>query len=394
MPRSTSVNTDLIKPACLARIDTRALRHNYAVLKQKAQGAKVLALLKANAYGHGLLSVARALVDADAFGVARIDEAVRLREAGIKNRIVILGGVQTLDEWRVVDRLGLDVVIHQEEQLLACQDFCAGLSSDQHCGFNVWLKFDTGMHRLGFALKSLAFVKKSIDNLAQHFSQPVVVMSHFANADDINDPLNQAQAQAFKSIQQCFSSESEPDSASKNNVAYEFALANSGALLSQDKTKTSARLDWVRPGIALFGISPYPSGSAGDLGLEPVMSLESRIIASKTIEAGEGVGYGQVWHADKQTRIGIASIGYGDGYPWQAANGTPVMVNGSQCELVGRVSMDLIAIDLSNALNAATGALVQLWGDQLPVETVAAHANAISYTLVCGITQRVSVELI
>jgi alanine racemase len=370
-----------ITTACQARIDTSALRHNYVFLKQKANGAKVMALLKANAYGHGLLQTANALADADAFGVARLDEAISLRDAGFNNRIVILGGVQKPQEWRIADRLKLDLVIHQEQQLQACMDFCSGLDSDQTCGFNLWLKFDTGMHRLGFPIQSLQSVKNSLDSVIQHFAQPVVVMSHLANADDLDDPFNQAQIAAYRSIENLFKSDV--------NKNYEFALANSGALLGNGKRS----LDWVRPGIALFGIAPFAGKSGKELGLKPVMTLESRIISIKRVVPGDGVGYGQTWVADKSVLIGIASIGYGDGYPWHAKNGTPVLVDGQTCQLAGRVSMDLIAIDISNAPQAKIGSCVTLWGNELPVETVAQHAQCIPYVLVCGITHRVQVNI-
>lgn len=377
MPISTP-----LQPACLARIDTIGLRHNYAKLKQHAKQAQVLALLKANAYGHGLLTIAKALPDADAFGVARIDEAIQLRAHDIPNRIVILGGLQHAQEWLIADKLKLDVVIHQSEQLQACEDFCSGLEPTQQCGFNLWIKFDTGMHRLGFSLKELLEMKSRIGRLTGHFSNPIVVMSHFANAEDTQDPLNRAQVAAFESIRDTFLS-------GQGDFACEFAMSNSGALLSE-KTEP---LDWVRPGLALYGVVSYKGKTGADFGLKPVMSLESRLIATKIVSTGEGVGYGQIWKATKTTRIGIASIGYGDGYPWQAESGTPVIVNGIKCNLVGRVSMDLLAIDLSNAPEAGVGSLVQLWGDQLPVEIVAEHSQTIPYTLLCGITQRVAVDV-
>ncbi|MBT8142560.1 MAG: alanine racemase [Gammaproteobacteria bacterium] len=372
-----------VEAACSARINTAALRHNYARLQKMAKGVKVLALLKANAYGHGLLNVARALPDADAFGVARLEEAVWLREAGIEQRIVILGGVHTPYEWRVVDRMQLDVVIHQLSQLQACEDFCSGLNDSQQCGFAVWLKFDSGMHRLGLDLSVLQNVKARVNQLQKFFSKPVIVMSHLANADDSQDPFNQAQAHAFDSIRQAFLQ----DSGSQD---YQFSLQNSGSLLAGADISE----DWVRPGIALFGIAPFEQQTGREFDLKPVMSLESRLIAIKTVKASEAVGYRQNWRAEKDTRIGIASIGYGDGYPWQASNGTPVMVDGVECQLVGRVSMDLITIDLTNQPQARLQSRVQLWGDELAVETVAECAQTIPYTLVCGITQRVANEVV
>jgi len=209
-----------------------------------------------------------------------------------------------------------------------------------------------------------------------------VVMSHFANADDIDDPFNQSQLSAFLSVKQAFT---------QSRISkLEFALPNSGALLSLDNEEST----WMRPGIALYGISPFKSPNKLCSQLKAVMSLETQLISIKTIEKGEGVGYGQKWHAKKKTRIGIAAIGYGDGYPRELPSGTRVLVDGISCDLVGTVSMDLIAINLDNAPSVDLGSKVQVWGDELSVAEIAHAANTIPYTLVCGITQRVAVKLI
>ena len=380
------ISTFLSKPLCHARIDTSALRHNYALLKQAATGKKLMLMVKANAYGHGLLDVVKTLSpemdEDDAFGVARMPEAVQLRQAGINKRVIALSGAMSFKDWQIAEQLNIDLALHNLEQLQSLQDFCSGLAAGKQCNFGVWLKIDTGMNRLGFQIKQVPHLISVFESLAKYFSQALLVMSHFANADDIADPFNQSQESAFNSVKNAF------DASEVLNV--EYSLPNSGALLSRTNTDSA----WMRPGIALYGISPYQTESDVSEKLKPVMSLETQLISVKTIEAGEGVGYGQKWHASKQTRIGIAAIGYGDGYPRELPNGTAVMVDGQRCELIGTVSMDLIAIDLSNADASDLGSRVQLWGDELSVSEIANAANTIAYTLVCGITQRVAVELI
>ncbi len=380
------ISTLIAKPLCHARIDTSALRHNYALLKQAADGKKLMLMVKANAYGHGLLNVANTLSpemdQQDAFGVARMFEAVQLREAGIQSRVVVLSGAMSFNDWQLAQQLNIDLAIHNSEQLQSLQDFCSGLRDGEQCHFGVWLKVDTGMHRLGFLLKQVPKVIKVFESLEKHLEKPLVVMSHFANADDINDPFNSAQEKVFLSVKTAFEN--------SQISSIEFSLPNSGALLSRSNNEST----WMRPGIALYGISPFQDASVNSSHLKQVMSLETQLISIKHLEKGEGVGYGQNWHADKPTRIGIAAIGYGDGYPRELPNGTTVCVDGLACKLVGTVSMDLIAIDLSGAETAEIGTRVQVWGDELPVTTIASAANTIAYTLVCGITQRVAVDLV
>ena len=376
----------IAKPLCQARIDTSALRHNYAILKQAAHGQKLLLMVKANAYGHGLINVANTLNsemdEQDAFGVARMSEAVQLRKAGIENRVVVLSGAMSFSDWQLAEKLNIDLSIHNSEQLQSLQDFCSGLGLGEQCNFGIWLKIDSGMHRLGFLLKQVPHLISVFETLEKCFSKPLIVMSHLANADDIDDPFNQAQEQTFASAKNAFINSSIKQ--------LEFSLANSGALLSRSNPDSS----WMRPGIALYGISPFSKINPVTQKLKAVMSLETQLISTKILELGEGVGYGQKWHATKQTRIGIAAIGYGDGYPRELINSTEVIVDGKRCGLIGSVSMDLIAIDLSNADTAEIGSRVQVWGDELSVTEIAHAANTIAYTLVCGITQRVAVEII
>jgi len=310
-------------PACYAEIDTQALRNNYRILKEQANGVQLMAVIKANAYGHDAEVVAKALPDADAFGVARLNEALKLRAVNVSNRIVVLGGVLTIQDWIVADENELDVVLHQATQLDTLSEFLEQTSSTSKIA--IWLKFDTGMHRLGFALEKLKATVDTLSVLQSKLREASVVMSHFANADDPKDPYTTAQLVAFKSLQPHFSKLDGP----------EYSLANSSALLYRDDVK----FDWVRSGLALYGVSEHESGRK--FGLEPVMSLRSRLIEIKTVRKGECVGYGQIWQAQEDTLIGIASIGYGDGYPRES------------------------------------------------VEVIAKSAGTIPYTLLCGISQRV-----
>jgi len=363
-------------PACYAEIDTNALRNNYQILKEQASGAKLMAVIKANAYGHDAEVVAKALPDADAFGVARLNEALKLRKANIANRIVVLGGVLSIEDWQVADAHDLDVVLHQASQLQSLSQFLEQVSSVSNIA--LWLKFDTGMHRLGFALEELKATVDALSALQSKLRQPIIVMSHFANADDPNDPYTSSQLSSFNSLQ--------PHLSKLDGV--EYSLANSSALLY----RTDANFDWARTGLALYGISEHESGRK--FGLEPVMSLRSRLIEIKTVRKGECVGYGQIWQAQEDTLIGIASIGYGDGYPRELGDDTPILINDADCKVIGRVSMDLLAIDLSNCPDAKVSDSVEAWGKQVAVEAIAKKAGTIPYTLLCGISQRVETIVI
>ncbi len=365
----SKVKTQL--PACYAEIDTQALRKNYRILKAQAKGAKVMAVVKANAYGHDVEVVANALPHADAFGVARLNEALKLRHARVSNRIVVLGGILTVEDWQLAHANGLDVVLHQASQLDSLAEFLEPFTGASNIA--IWLKFDTGMHRLGFALYELQSTVKMLASLQSKLRQPIIVMSHLANADDPADPYTDAQLSAFKSLQAHFSELHE----------VEYSLANSSALLHRIDTN----FNWVRSGLALYGVSGTDIESKFQL--TPVMSLCSRLIEVKTVKKGEGIGYGQIWHAPQDTVIGIASLGYGDGYPRELEVQTPIFVGTKECNVVGRVSMDLLAIDLSNCPDARVGDAVEAWGKQVSVREVAASAGTIPYTLLCGISQRV-----
>jgi alanine racemase len=350
-----------------AIIDTSALRHNLAVARAFAPNAKVMAVIKANAYGHGLIPCARALSGADAFGVARLGEALTLREHGLEARIVLLEGVFEADELDAAAAHGLEVVVHSFEQLALLREWRGARP------VNIWLKIDTGMNRLGFRLEDFRTAWTAL-RACSSVATPIRLMTHLASADERNSACTTEQLAAFHRI--------------ADETGVERSAANSAGLIAW----SDARMEWVRPGLMLYGISPFAECVADEFRLRPVMTLQSRLIAVRSVKAGERVGYGGTWRAQKDGRIGIAAAGYGDGYPRQIGSDSPVLVSGVRCAIAGRVSMDMIAIDLAAAGTANVGDEVTLWGVGLPVEHMAQCAGTIPYELVCGISQRVAVE--
>jgi alanine racemase len=350
-----------------AIIDSAALRHNLAVVRKQAPQSKVMAVIKANAYGHGIVPTARALIGADAFGVARLPEALMLRAHGLGQRIVLLEGVFALDELDAVAAQGLEIVVHSFEQLALLRVW-RGMRQ-----LHVWLKIDTGMNRLGFRLADFANAWQQLTACTSVAAVPRL-MTHLASADERDSELTHRQLAQFQSV--------------ADSLGLERSIANSAGLLAWPE----ARVEWVRPGLMLYGISPFADAEAKEFGLRPVMTLLTPLIAIRDVKAGEHVGYGGTWCAGSDARIGIAAIGYGDGYPRQIGTGSPVLVNDVQCSIAGRVSMDMIAIDLSAMPTAKVGDEATLWGAGLPVERMAACAGTIPYELVCGISQRVAVE--
>lgn len=364
-------------PAAVAVIRPAAFRSNLDRVRAAAPGCRVLAVIKANAYGHGLVPVARILEGADAFAVARLEEARQLREAGIHKRLVVLGGFGTAEEARVAAELGLDVVIHSTSQVEMLEG--AGGLEPLAC----WLKVDTGMARLGVppgeapaALKRLRGCRRVKD---------IVLMSHLACADDMSDPATAAQIAAF--------------GAAIGKWDGDVSLANSAAILQWPETlRPSAALryrgdNWVRPGIMLYGASPVRTIPASQIGLKPAMSFETRLISVKAAPKGTRVGYGGQWVASRDSVLGVAAAGYADGYPWHVAPGTPVGIGDGMAPLVGRVSMDMITLDLTDHPAARPGDRVVLWGDNPTVEEVAGSARTIPWTLMTGINRRVAVRV-
>ncbi len=335
-------------------IDPDALRVNLARVRTLAPRSRVLAVVKADAYGHGLVTVARALAAADGFAVARVDEGVALRRAGVGHRIVVLAGFFDRDEAEAAARYRLEPVIHDPGQMPYLPT-----------GVRPWLKFDSGMHRLG--LDEAGFRAA----LARLRERRPVLMTHLACADEPRRPETARQLDRFDRLTQA--------------VGLERSAANSAAILACPRS----HYQWVRPGLMLYGVSPFPGRTGVELGLRPAMAFRSRLIAVRDLAAGEAVGYGGAWTASRPTRLGVVAAGYGDGYPREVRPGTPVWIGGRRVPLVGRVSMDLITVDLTDHPAAAAGDAVTLWGPPLPVEEIAAGAGTIPYTLMCGITARV-----
>lgn len=348
-------------------ISLAALHHNLRRVREAAPYARVMAMVKAEAYGHGARLVADALAEADGFGVALLEEALELRAAGIVQPVTVLEGVFSESEMFEAVRHNLDIVIHQEAQL-------GYLERCRLTGpVNVWLKLDSGMHRLGFTPEAAVVAFRRIR--AARVTGEIGLLTHFACADELDSPLTDRQLTRFRAVQQVLAQSGEPVRES---------LCNSAGILAWP----AAHGDWVRPGIMLYGSSPFADQTAESLGLRPVMTLSSRLIAVRSIKAGEAVGYGATWVAPRDTRIGVVGIGYGDGYPRHAPAGTPVLVNGQRVALAGRVSMDMITVDLG-ALPAEVGDPCVLWGAGLAADEVAACAGTLSYELFCKVTARV-----
>lgn len=351
--------------AAQAIIDLHAIRENYQEAKRKAASSKAFAVVKANAYGHGLLQVAQALVEtADGFAVACVEEAQVLRQGQIESPILVLEGVMEPNEYASVCELSLEVGIHNQLQL----DWLRQSAQKPKC---VHIKVDTGMHRLGFALEQVASVASELRQLG---IEKIELMSHFACADEPENPLNAQQLIRVQTL-------------APMNLP--LSLCNSAGIFSFSQ----AHYQMVRPGIMLFGGSPLLDKSAHELNLLPAMTLQSNVIAIHDIKAGESVGYGQGFVAQQETRIAVVAIGYGDGYPRGAQNGTPVLIKGKSYPLAGRVSMDMITVDISSSeqenVPVELGDMATLWGTGLSADEVAKHCDTISYELFCQVTNRV-----
>ena len=350
----------------LATIDAAALRHNLGVVRRLAPDSKVLAVIKADAYGHGMVGSAKALLDAEGFGVARLHEAQALRAAGITRPIVLLEGAASAEQVAQARAEHFELVIHSFEQL-------AMLEQGKHAdAFDVWLKIDTGMNRLGFRPEDFSAALTRLQ--ACEAVRSIKLMTHLANADATDRSMTEQQLRSFASL----------TTASK----LEKSIANSAGLITSPET----RVEWVRPGLMLYGSSPLGEASTRELGLRPVMTLSTSLIAVRKVRVGETVGYAGLWRAQRESTIGIAAIGYGDGYPRVMRNGAPVLVAGRHAPLAGRVSMDMIAIDITEMPDVKVGSEVILWGCGLPVERVAPFADTIAYELLCRVNERVAVK--
>ena len=346
----------------LARLDLDALEHNLQVAR-RATRARIMAVIKAAAYGHGLMRSANVLRAADGFALLDINEAVMLREAGFSQVLLLLEGCFTPDDMALAAQFDLACVIHNPQQLALLDAY------PRRNSLHVWLKVNSGMNRLGFAPHA---VPAAMEKLKSHQAvSEITLMTHFAQADEAGGVSKQLDV--FDTL------------AAPYRVAR--SLANSAALLRYPGTHG----DWVRPGIMLYGASPFAETSAQELGLRPVMTLSSEIISVRELKAGESVGYGALFRADSSMRVGVVACGYADGYPRHAPTGTPVLVDGQRTRTLGRVSMDMLCVDLSNISSAAVGSRVTLWGAGLPAEEVARAANTISYELLCALSARVPV---
>lgn len=353
-----------------ALLDANALRHNLERVRYYAPQSKILAIVKANAYGHGIVWAARALRKADAFGVASIEEGIELRTSGVTQPICLLEGFFEASEIALLIQHKLDTVVHHEAQVAALEQMPASAAAT----LDVWLKIDTGMHRLGFAPAIAPTMHARLT--ACKGVRRVRFMTHFANADNTFDSTTPAQIERFTAA----------ISAGETGAGSgERSLANSAGIVAWP----ASRLEWVRPGIMLYGVSPLIGRSAAELGLKPVMSLASAVIAVHRLRKGDAVGYGGDWICPEDMPVAVVAIGYGDGYPRQLAAGTPVLLNGRRVSLIGRVSMDMITLDLRAQPDARVGDPVVLWGAGLPVEEIAARAGTIGYSLLCGVTPRI-----
>ena len=351
-----------------AVIDAGALRHNVGVIRARAPGARIMAVVKANAYGHGLVQTTAALRGVDAFAVARLEEGVRLRQHGVHGPIVLLEGVFSAEQLLEARRHRLELVVHDALQvrLLAA----AGEPHRQA----LWIKIDTGMNRLGFRPEALRAAYERLRALAPA-PTPIRLMTHLAAADDPNGQMTRAQLERF--------------AAATDTLPGERSIANSAGIFGP----VPIGGHWVRPGLALYGASPLPERSAAELGLRPAMRLETSVIAVRQVPQGETVGYGATWRAERDTRVAVVAAGYGDGIPRSLPSGTPVCVGGRRVPLVGRVSMDMICVDVSTLETIEVGTPVTLWGEGLPVEELAGWAGTIPYELLCGVSERVPLEL-
>jgi alanine racemase len=357
-----------------ALIDSAALRHNLGTVRAYAPGSKVMAVIKANAYGHGLVSTALALGDADAFAVARLEEGITLRAAGVRAPIVLLEGIFNAEQLAEAAHHGFELVVHDPLQIKLLE------AHRDARRFVIWIKMDTGMNRLGFRPEAFgpAFMR------LRALTVPALelrVMTHLARADERSEPMTIAQIEKFEATLAAAGLTGPQRLAT--------SIGNSAGTLGHPR----AHGDWVRPGLALYGVSPFADATASKHGLTPVMTLETTVLTVREVKRGETVGYAGTWRAERDSSIAILAAGYGDGLPRHLANGTPVLVAGARHPLVGRVSMDMIAVDVTGAPKVTAGSRAIVWGEGLPVEEVAAHAETIPYELLCGVSQRVPLEL-
>lgn len=339
------------------KINLSALSHNLKKVREFAPASKVMAVIKANAYGHGMLAAAEQLDAADMFAVAMPAEAHALRAAGCTKPVIVLHGFSNHEELELFSELNLSSVVHQQQQL----DML--VSHPLSRAIDVWIKADTGMNRLGISCDLVDAFYAQLQNCQN--VKDVFLMSHFANAEDVGSEININQLNAFLKV--------------KSSIEVASSMANSAAIMQLPES----HFEVVRPGIMLYGSSPLPHQSADELGLRAVMQFESMLIDIKVVKAGQSIGYGGTFTCAEDTTIGVVAAGYGDGYPRHAKTGTPIWLNGQRCDLLGRVSMDSLCINL-DGINASIGDRVVLWGEELSVDAVSVASDSISYQLLCN----------
>jgi alanine racemase len=352
----------------LCTLSTASLLHNLEVIRAHTPKAKIMGMVKANAYGHGIRSVSQRLEGyIDALGVACIDEALALRQARVTTPITLIEGIFAPEELQIAAEQGFPVVFHSDHQIRWLEQ--TKLSGK----LRAWIKINTGMGRLGFSPEAGAIAMKKLSENAS-IIQPIGIMSHFACADEPEHPMNANQIAAFTSFAKEYPGEK--------------SFCNSAAIFSFPEM----HFNCVRPGLALYGASPINGKSAASLGLKPVMTFKTELIAIQKFKRGESVGYGANFVCPEDMPVGIASVGYGDGYPRIVQEGASVLVGEERCSLLGRIAMDMAAIDLRYCGEAAVGDKVTLWGEGLPVEDLAEYSNHLSYDLLSGIQNRVRFE--
>jgi len=347
-----------------AQIDIQALQHNFEVLQKKSANRPVIAVIKGNGYGYGAIEVANALPQASKYAVSRIEEGIELRKAGITHPILLLEGCFCADDLATAADLGFETLVHNPEQLAMFEQI--HLTKP----IKVWLKIDTGMHRIGFAPEKIA---ECVSILSQNKNVlgDVGFVSHFSCADDLNSTTTLKQLKIFSETTAPFNGPK--------------CLANSPGILYWPQ----AHFDAVRAGIALYGISPMPDKIGTDHDLTPVMTLKSKIISVRDHKAHQPIGYGETWFSPENTKIAVVAMGYGDGYPRVAPNGTPVWINGRLVPIVGRISMDMLTVNLGQNAQDKVGDTVEFWGNHLPIETIAQKIGTIPYELTIKLAPRV-----
>lgn len=351
-----------------AYIDLNAIEHNCDVIKHKALNSKILAIVKSDAYGHGIVPVCRTLYNmSDAFGVAWLDEALKIRSDNNDKPILLLKGFINAEELQLIAELEFMTVVHNQHQLDLIQT--VPISKP----LKVWMKIDTGMHRLGFTSQEFDFAYNFLSNSSK-IQQPITLMSHLANADIENDAYNFTQLSTFQKL--------------TNNLPCPKSFANSASLWLRPET----HFDWIRPGLLLYGASPFANIDGKSLGLKPAMTLKSKLLTTKFLTKGMKIGYGLEYTCNEDMLVGIINLGYGDGYPRYAISGTPVLLNKQRCPIVGRISMDMLAIDLRSCPHAKIGDSITLWGEDLPIEEIARYAKTIPHELLSHYTHRVGFE--